>query len=149
MPDLFSLRRLSVLLIEDNTVECLLAEEVFEWYSAQVSVTIMQDGASALTWLQIQADQQALPDVVILDVNMPGLTGFDVLQAIRHDPQWRHLHVVMLSHSEDRRNLERAVELVANSYVVKAPDFMGFVRQIDTLVSFWGQVRFLQHPSPM
>ncbi|AWT37480.1 MULTISPECIES: response regulator [Deinococcus] len=135
-------RRLCILLIDDNPADCLLAEEAFELYASQVSVNIIQDGASALAWLHAQAAQQALPDVVLLDVNMTGMTGFDVLRTIREDAECHHLPVVMLSHSDNERDINRAYELVASSYLVKCPDFLGFVTQVDTLVRFWSQVRF-------
>lgn len=142
-------RRLCLLLIDDNPADCMLAEEAFELYSEKVSVKVIQDGQSALNWLQAQAAANSLPDVVLLDINMPGMNGFEVLAALRGDAALRHLPVVMLTTSTRQDDVDRAYELVASSYLVKNADFQGFLDQIDSLVRFWTRVRFRQQRNPM
>jgi CheY-like chemotaxis protein len=142
-------RRLCLLLIDDNPADCMLAEEAFELYSEQVSIKVIQDGQSALDWLHEQAAKQSLPDVVLLDVNMPGMNGFEVLSALRNEAIFRHLPVVMLTTSTRQEDVDQAYELIASSYLVKQPDFRGFLDQIDSLVRFWSQARFRQQPKPM
>ncbi len=142
-------RRLCLLLIDDNPADCLLAQEAFELYGDAVSVKVIQDGPSALTWLQAQAARDALPDMILLDVNMPGMNGFEVLSALRGDATMRHLPVVMLTTSDRQEDVDRAYELVASSYLVKNSDFQGFLDQVDSLVRFWTQVRFRQRANVM
>ena len=139
-------RRLCLLLVDDNPADCLLAEEAFEQYSEQVSFKVIQDGQRALDWLHEQAARQSLPDVVLLDVNMPGMNGFEVLSALRNEATFRHLPVVMLTTSTRQEDIDQAYELIASSYLVKNPDFRGFLEQIDSLVRFWSRVRFRQQP---
>ncbi len=141
--------RLCILLIDDNPADCLLAHEAFELYSDAVSVKVIQDGLSALNWLQAQAARDALPDVILLDVNMPGMNGFEVLSALRGDATVRHLPVVMLTTSDRQEDVDRAYELVASSYLVKNSDFQGFLEQVDSLVRFWRQVRFRRRANVM
>ena len=76
------------------------------------------------------------PDVLLLDINMPGLSGFDVLEALKEDPTLMDIPVVMLSTSSTRHDIQRAYTLHATSYVVKHAEFPGFVAQVDTLVSY-------------
>ncbi len=135
-------RHLCVLLVDDNPADCLLAQEAFDLHADQVSVKVIQDGSSALDWLRAQAARHSLPDVVLLDVNMPGMNGFQVLSAIREEPAFRHLPVVMLTTSENPEDIERAYDLIASSYLVKRPDFSGFLEQVEHFVRFWVQVRF-------
>ena len=142
-------RRLCLLLVDDNPADCLLAEEAFEQYSEQVSFKVIQDGQRALDWLHEQAARQSLPDVVLLDVNMPGMNGFEVLSALRNEAIFRHLPVVMLTTSTRQEDVDLAYELIASSYLVKQPDFRGFLDQIDSLVRFWSQARFRQQPKPV
>jgi len=142
-------RRLCLLLIDDNPADCMLAQEAFEMYSEQVSIKVIQDGQSALDWLHEQATKQSLPDVVLLDVNMPGMNGFEVLSALRNEAIFRHLPVVMLTTSTRQEDVDLAYELIASSYLVKQPDFRGFLDQIDSLVRFWSHARFRQQPKPM
>ncbi|GGK93855.1 response regulator [Deinococcus radiotolerans] len=144
-----SSRHLCILLIDDNPADCLLAEEAFEMHAEQVTVKVIQDGQNALNWLQAQAAKDSLPDVVLLDVNMPAMSGFEVLTAIRGDTTFRHLPVVMLTTSDREEDIDRAYELVASSYLVKRRDFQGFLDQVDSLVRFWSQVRFRRRTNLM
>ncbi|UBV41670.1 response regulator [Deinococcus taeanensis] len=140
-------QRLCVLLVDDNPADRLLAEEAFGAMPDAVSVHMCQSGHDALAWLRAHKD--ALPDVMILDVNMPGMTGLEVLQIVRDDPGFRHLPVVMLSTSDQPEDINRAYELVASSYWVKQADFAGFLKQIEDFVRFWQHARFRNRaPAP-
>ncbi|GGL08493.1 response regulator [Deinococcus radiotolerans] len=141
-------RHLHALMVDDNPADCLLAQEAFELQAAQVSVKIIQDGAAALTWLRAQGARHALPDVILLDINMPGLSGFEVLAAIRADLTLRHLPVVMLTTSDRPQDIDQAYELIVSSYLVKQPEFSGFVVQVEDFVRFWSEVRYRQRLNP-
>lgn len=95
-------------------------------------------GPSALAELRAGT----LPDVVILDLNMPRMSGFDVIREIRASADLRHLPVVILSTSDSATDVARAYDLLASSYMVKSRDFPGFVQQIDRSVRFWHDCRF-------
>ncbi|GGS11506.1 response regulator [Deinococcus sedimenti] len=131
-----------VLLVDDNPADCTLAEEAFAALEQPVNIKIIQHGQDALHWLQAQARAGELPDVVILDVNMPGLSGLDVLREIRNDPEFRHLPVVMLSTSARAQDVDRAFDLIASSYLVKQASFADFVAQIEDFVRYWQRSRF-------
>lgn len=130
---------LRVFLIDDDPADLMLAQEAFREHGARVSVTTCGDGQRAL---QILLSAPQLPDVVILDLNMPGLSGFDVIQAIRNTSELRHLPVVILSTSDSSADVARAYDLLATSYMVKSQNFPGFLRQIDHFVRFWHECRF-------
>ncbi|GGS10171.1 response regulator [Deinococcus sedimenti] len=140
-------RRLCVLLVDDNPADCLLAEEAFAAADQDVTVRTIQSGEAALRWLQERAQAGALPDVIILDVNMPSLSGLEVLQAIRADTAFRHLPVVMLSTSSHPEDVDRAYDLIASSYLVKEPSFGAFAAQIEDFVRYWQRSRFRTAPS--
>lgn len=129
---------LNVLMIDDDPADRLLAEEAFAAHDTRVRVRICEDGPSALAELRAQA----LPDVVILDLNMPRMSGFDVIREIRASADLRHLPVVILSTSDNADDVARAYDLLASSYMVKSRDFPGFVKQIDHFVRFWHDCRF-------
>jgi CheY-like chemotaxis protein len=129
---------LNVLMIDDDPADRLLAEEAFAAHDTSVRVRICEDGPSALAELRAQA----LPDVVILDLNMPRMSGFDVIREIRASANLRHLPVVILSTSDNADDVARAYDLLASSYMVKSRDFPGFVKQIDHFVRFWHDCRF-------
>ncbi|WP_019587875.1 response regulator [Deinococcus apachensis] len=127
-------RPLQVLLIDDNPAD-LLAQEAFAALEEPVSLTSCRSGGAALGALrQVNA---ALPDVVLLDVNMPGLNGFEVLSALKTDPRLCLVPVVMLTTSRSRADIREAYARHANAYLLKSGDFGEFLADIRSFVRFW------------
>lgn len=131
---------LRVLLVDDDPGDRLLAEEAFSSHATRVAVSTCEDGQQALELLR--RNLESLPDVIILDLNMPVMSGFDVIREIRANEQLRHLPVVILSTSDSSADVARAYDLLASSYMVKSHSFPGFVEQIDNFVRFWHDCRF-------
>ncbi|MCD0155942.1 response regulator [Deinococcus sp. 6GRE01] len=130
---------LRVLLVDDNPADQLLALEAFADHEDRVRVSVCSDGPEALSVLLSGRD---LPDVVVLDLNMPIMSGFDVIREIRAAPALHHLPVVILSTSSDRADVTRAYDLLASAYLVKQASFPAFVEQIERFVAFWYSCRF-------
>ena len=126
-----------LLLVDDNPADLMLAREVFSDHGEHLTVTTCSSGEEALSLLRT-GDK---PDVVILDVNMPVMSGFEVLKAIKDDPQLLAIPVVMLSTSSQPGDIARAYTLHASSYMVKSTSFQKFVEQVDAFVSFWRESR--------
>ncbi len=100
-------------------------------------VVVVRDGRGALEYL---GKGGALPDVVLLDLQLPGLDGHAVLERIRANERTRRLPVVVLTGSVAERDVARSYELGANSYVSKPVDFDRFARTVETLGRYWLQV---------
>lgn len=122
------------LLIDDNVTDQLLAEEAFQHLCPDCTLTCVNSGEVALELLRSGAVR---PEVILLDVNMPGMSGFEVLSALKADPVLAVLPVIMLSTSRARGDVELAYTLHASSYIVKAHDFGAFLKQIDTFLAYW------------
>ena len=133
---------LRFLLVDDSVGDQLLAAEAFQQLRPDCVLTCVSSGAEALEMLR---SQKVRPDVVLLDVNMPGMNGLQVLEAIKADPRLALLPVVMLSTSNAENDVQAAYTLHANSYLVKAPIFEDFVAQIETFLDFWQKSR-IAHP---
>ncbi|MBZ9713531.1 response regulator [Deinococcus multiflagellatus] len=136
-------RPFHVLLVDDNPADLLLAQEVFAEHASEMQVDTCRSGPEALDTLRRQPE---LPDVVILDVNMPGMSGFEVLQAMKDDARLRCIPVVMLSTSSQPDDIERAYTFHASSYMVKSNSFQAFLEQVDAFVGFWRQSRTTNWP---
>lgn len=132
-----------MLLVEDNQndVELLLA--VLEESALVNKVVVARDGAEALDYLfrreQFATRGEELPCVVLLDIKMPKVSGFEVLQQIRADARLRWLPVVMLTSSRADRDIIESYELGANSYVVKPVNFDEYVETVKDIGAFWGR----------
>ena len=126
-------RPFRVLLVDDNPADLMLAKEVFADHGEHLTVTTCASGDEALALLR----SGETPDVMILDVNMPVMSGFEVLQVIKADPALMSIPVVMLSTSSQPGDVARAYTLHASSYLVKSTSFQNFVDQVDAFVTFW------------
>jgi CheY-like chemotaxis protein len=109
-----------ILFVDDNPGDSELIEEAFRQYDVPARFHKVGTGARALDFLhETVRDGAPLPDLVLLDVNLPVMSGHEVLRAIRADPALKDLEVVMISSSERRRDIEASEALEASSYLIK------------------------------
>jgi CheY-like chemotaxis protein len=112
---------MKILLVEDNEADVWLFKEAFRALNIDHELEIAPDGAEAIVRLEPGAFTR-LPDVILLDINMPKVDGFQVLSFVRSHPQLCVIPVIILSSSRDERDVRRAHELGANSYLCKTTD---------------------------
>ncbi|WP_174369108.1 response regulator [Deinococcus sp. JMULE3] len=143
---LHEVHALSILLVDDNPTDCELAGEAFAATGQAVRLYVLHDSAEVLPWLRDHGVAGLLPDVVVLDLNMPGLNGLDLLGAIRAAPEFRYLPVVILSSSAHPDDVDRAYDLIVTSYLIKHPSFTEFIAQIEDFVRYWQRSRFRTPP---
>jgi CheY-like chemotaxis protein len=125
--------RMKILLVDDNETDVSLFSEAFESLGLDHELRTARDGAAAIELLSNRSEQP--PSIILLDVNTPETGGFNVLSAIRADPRLCIIPVIMMSASSDQRDVRRAHELGANSFVCKpAHDFTDMVGDFDR---FW------------
>ncbi|UBV45413.1 response regulator (plasmid) [Deinococcus taeanensis] len=136
---------LSLMVVDDHEPDRMLVEEAFALLPYPVRIYCCSTGPEALAWLRDPARPR--PDVILLDLNMPLMTGFDVLQAIRDDPALSAQPVVILSTSDVPDDIRRAYHLRAGAYCVKRVDFAGLLQQVEAMVRFWQHARFPHWPA--
>jgi len=127
-------RRLSILLVEDDPGDILIAEEALRAGQLDSHLTVVQDGQAALAHLR---GDSPLPDIVLLDLNLPRMTGHEVLAEIKGDDALRAVPVVVLSTSAAAEDVRRCYALGANVYVAKPVDFDQFARVIKQIEEFF------------
>lgn len=123
-----------ILLAEDSQDDVDLTREALVGNGILNPLIVANDGVEALAYLE-HADP--LPRVVLLDLNMPRLGGIEVLRRMRADPRTRHIPVIILTTSNEQRDLAAAYELGVNSYVQKPVEFTEFHEVIRTLGLYW------------
>jgi CheY-like chemotaxis protein len=128
-----------ILLIDDNPGDAILLREALKIVSDSVAFEAFQSGKDALDKLfSIENDKSyALPDLIILDLNMPGLSGLDVVQALKSSKCLKPIPVVMMTTSSLSSDVKDCLTACANSVIVKPMDFDDYVKIIDMLVKYW------------
>ncbi len=128
--------RIEILLIEDDAGDTLMIKEAFEDNKITNNLTCITDGEQAVDYLLRRGDHTdaARPDLILLDLNLPRLSGHEVLAEIKAHEELRVIPVVVLTTSAAEEDILRSYQLHANAYVTKPVDFdqfIGVVRQID------------------
>ncbi|MGH7700998.1 MAG: response regulator [Gemmatimonadales bacterium] len=129
-----------ILLVEDNPDDIALTLRALKNNNITNDVVVAQDGAQALEYLfgtETTPAPDELPAVVLLDLKLPKLNGLEVLQRIRADARTRLLPVVILTSSDEQRDLVDSYSFGANSYVRKPVDFVEFTRATKQLGLYW------------
>ena len=125
-----------VLLVEDDEGDVLMTKEAFEFHRVNNPLHVVSDGEQALAFVR-RAGRFAgapRPGLILLDVNLPRVSGLEVLAELKRDPELLSIPVVMLTTSRAEEDILRSYQLHANAYVSKPVDFEQFVaaiRQID------------------
>lgn len=129
----------TILLVEDNPDDEELALLAFAQNNISSAITVARDGAEALDLLfgPDDAGGSIAPTVILLDLNLPKVSGFDVLRRIRGDRRTRLLPVVVLTSSQEERDLTESYSLGCNSYVRKPVDFPEFLEAVRQLGLYW------------
>jgi two-component system, chemotaxis family, response regulator Rcp1 len=130
---------IEVLLVEDSPDDACWTMEALREGKVRNRVTWVEDGVEALAYLRNEGEHATAhrPDLVLLDLNLPKKNGREVLKEIKKDPDLKRIPVVIMTMSDDQKDIDETYDLHANCYVTKPVDlnrFMGVVRQIE---DFW------------
>jgi CheY-like chemotaxis protein len=134
MSDDGPIRPIEILLIEDDPGDVLLTTEAFETSKVTNVLHVISDGAEAIDHLRARAAAGDAPDLILLDLNLPKVSGPEILEFIKADPRLRRVPVVVLTTSAAEEDIVRTYDRHANAYVTKPVDvdrFLDVVRQID------------------
>ena len=131
-----------ILLVEDNPDDVALTLRALKKNNIANKVVVTRDGEEALEYLtasgrHAERNPSDLPEVILLDLKLPKVSGLDVLRAIRGNPQTRLLPVVVLTSSSEEQDILASYGLGANSYIRKPVDFDQFTESVRTLGLYW------------
>jgi CheY-like chemotaxis protein len=132
----------SIMMVEDDEGHARLIEKYIRRAGVNSEIAGFRDGASALAHLfegrGAKKTKTDLPSVLLLDLNLPDMTGAEILQAIKRDERLRRLPVIVLTTTDDRRELERCYDLGANICITKPlndAQFANAIRQLGQFLS--------------
>ena len=132
-----------ILVAEDDDNDAFGLELAFDQIGLPRRFRRVRDGEEVIAYLNgtdkfANRDAYPFPSVLLLDLKMPGMDGFDVLQRLREDPRWKHLTCVILTNSEADSDKERSYRLGANSYLLKPRSFKRYTEMLKLIERYWG-----------
>jgi len=128
-----------VLLVEDSPADIRLTREALAGGRLLHELRVLPDGAQALAFLRREAPfvDAPRPDMVLLDLNLPGRSGLEVLAEIKADPGLARIPVIILSGSDAQMDISMAYDSFANGYITKPVDLDQFIQALKTVEEFW------------
>ena len=133
---------IEILLVEDNLGDVRLTQESLGEAKVRNNMIVASDGIEAMTYLRREGEyaDATRPDLILLDLNLPRMNGFEVLDAIKEDSDLKRIPVVVLTTSQAEQDIIRSYNLYANAYVTKPVDLEQFIHVIKSIEDFWLEV---------
>jgi two-component system response regulator len=137
-----TINEMEILLVEDNPRDVEMTLRALKKHKLINKVHVVTDGAEALDFIFVRGayahrDKNQVPKVVLLDLKLPKVSGLEVLKAIKDDERTRSIPVVVLTSSQEEKDMVESYLLGVNSYVVKPLDFDNFVEAIGQIGLYW------------
>ena len=138
------MRLIDILLVEDNPDHAMLTKRVLEGYKVANKVHVVEDGADALDYMyrrgKFSNGNAPRPGLILLDVRLPKVDGFEVLKQLKGDPSHHSIPIVMLTTSTRDEEIARGYAEGANSYVTKPIKFDEFADKVKNIGLYWGLI---------
>lgn len=132
-------RPVEILLVEDNPGDVRLTREALAENKVLNNLHVASDGVEALRFLHREKPYSSapVPDLILLDINLPKKDGREILSEIKADRELRKIPVVVLTSSEAESDIVRSYNLHANCYITKPMDMTGFLNVVKNIRDFW------------
>ena len=130
---------INILLVEDNEGDILLTTEALEEGKIPKSLKVIRDGSSMLIYLKEIAEKSPseLPDLILLDINLPKKNGHEVLKDVKRNKLLKHIPIIMLTTSSSEIDVLKSYQEHANCYLIKPVEIGEFGALIEKIEDFW------------
>ncbi|WP_046743374.1 response regulator [Kordia zhangzhouensis] len=125
---------LKVLLIEDNLIEIMKMNRTVSLLKAKHTITEAKNAEEALAILETKDN---LPDIILLDLNMPKINGIEFLSILKSNPDLRHIPTIILTTSDNRKDILECYRIGISGYILKPLKYEEYVSKIDITLSYW------------
>jgi len=134
-----SIKPIEILLVEDTPDEAELTMETLQQGRVRNTVHWVENGEEALAFLRREARYAGVPrpDLILLDLHMPRMNGMEVLAEIKQHPDWKRIPVIIMTASNDERDIVGAYNKHANCYITKPIDVDEFMDAVRSIEDFW------------
>ena len=127
-------KSLNVLLIEDNMIEIMKMNRTVSLLKAKHEITEAKNAEEALAILETKEN---LPDIILLDLNMPKINGIEFLSILKKDPDLRHIPTIILTTSDNRKDILECYRIGISGYILKPLKYEEYVSKIEIALSYW------------
>ncbi len=131
------MRTINILLIEDNEGDIILTQEAFEDSKLINKISVIRDGKEAINFFDNLQDDAEKPDMILLDINLPRVSGHEVLSYIKNHEKHKSIPVIMLTTSSSEKDILQSYNNYVNCYVAKPIDIGEFIRAMSKIEDFW------------
>ena len=128
------MKKLNILLIEDNLIEIMKMKRTLSLLKLEHTMQEAKNGEEALEILQ---DKSNFPDLILLDLNMPKMSGIEFLSILKKDEDIQHIPTVILTTSDNQKDLEECYKIGVSGYVLKPLKYDDYVHKIEAVLSYW------------
>jgi CheY-like chemotaxis protein len=130
---------IEILLVEDNPGDARLTQEALRGGHLRNTLHLVPDGVAALAFLRREEPYQGVPrpDLILLDLNLPRMDGRELLGIIKSHEDWRCIPVIVLTTSNDDRDIRKAYHLHANCFITKPVQLEAFLAVVQSIQEFW------------
>lgn len=131
------MKNVHILLVEDNEGDILLTVEALEEGRIANVIEVARDGQEAIDKLQKDHIENNLPDLILLDINLPKMNGHEVLEKLKKNDDLKHIPVIILSTSSSEMDIMKSYNNHANCFITKPVEIDDFVKAIESIEDFW------------
>jgi CheY-like chemotaxis protein len=131
------MKLIKILLIEDNEGDILLTREALQDSKITNTVNVIRDGEAAIDFFSNLVNKEELPDLILLDINLPKKSGHEVLVYLKNNEKYKHIPVIVLTTSSSQRDITLSYKNYANCFITKPMDVTEFLDVIIKIEEFW------------
>jgi len=134
-----------ILLVEDNEGDILLTSEAFAESRISNKMSVIKDGKAAINFFESLTDRREMPDLILLDINLPKKSGHEVLQYLKNSADFKHIPVIMLTTSSSEKDILNSYQNYVNCYITKPIDLNDFLSAVTKIEDFWISLVSIPH----
>ena len=131
------MKSFNILLVEDYEGDILLTTEAFEESKIINIIEVIRDGKEAINFFNGLNNKEDIPDLVLLDKNLPKMNGHEVLMYIKNNEKYKHIPVIMLTTSSSEKDILQSYKSHVNCYITKPVDVNDFMQAVTKIEDFW------------